>query len=326
MLAFLQCPPRLAGGALRALNASARAPLERTVLCSHRLIVLALVGAMWGCGPAEANRNGDGGTSPADSGTGHPEPPETPFLTMTVPPRTPYPVITIRGAAAGAERVILMQSGGNPIAQSVGGDGAFCFDMPADEPGDYSFSLEAHANGLVSEGRTIVMATMDPAAPPIEDLRTCDGASPEGCRSRVEDCSRIGDEDCNGRADAADPVCSNCSPDYLEPNDTAATVPGYEPNTYDDLTLCADEVDYYGVNLSAGDAVNVRIFFSDSEGNLDLELLPPGGGMPLISSTTTTDDESIFYRATTSGKHLIRVFGRSALDTASYSLRISVTT
>ncbi len=296
--------------------------LRLFVACSLSVLLLA-------CSDPVAEIDNDSGVGPTGDGggTGKPTPPETPYV-QPIPARIPYPVITIKGAASGAERVILMQNGRNPIAQPLGSDGSFCFDMPADEPGDYTYSLEAHANGLVSERREIVMVTMDPAAPvttEIENLRTCSGADPEGCRLQVEDCERIGDEDCNGLADAADPVCSSCTADYLEPNDTAAVVPGYEPDVYDGLTLCANEVDYYGVNLDTADAVNVRILFSDAEGNLDLELLPPGGGEALIASTTTTDDESVFYRALLPGKYLIRVFGRTSLDTASYSLRISVT-
>lgn len=307
-----------------------RRPTRRTGSRRYSVLLFAaLLAGTFGCGPAEVDRPGDGGIDPADTGTGPKDPPEAPYISP-IPVRIPYPVITIRGGATASERVILTQEGKNPIAQILGTDGQFCFDMPADEPGEYTYSLEAHANGLTSETRSVVKVTVDPSAPvtsEIEALRTCTGADPEGCRSQVEDCDRVGDEDCNGLADAADPVCgSGCEIDYLEPNDTRVSVPGYEPDVYDGLTLCPSEVDYFGVNLDAGDAVNVRILFSDTEGNLDLELYAPGdSGEALIAATSTTDDESVFFRAASAGRYVIRVFGRTSLDTAGYSLRISVT-
>lgn len=269
----------------------------------------------FGCGPAEASRPGDGDLDLSDSGTGQPTPPETPYVNP-IPVRIPYPVVTIRGGAPGAERVVLMQDGKNPVARQLGSDGSFCFDMPAQEPGNYSYSLVAFRDGLSSEEAATVEVTMDPSAPvtaEVEDLMTCLGTDPKDCVDNLELCGI-----------KTDPEPTECD-DYLEPNDSAVGVPGYEPNVYEGLMLCPNESDYYGVNLEAGDAVNVRILFSDLEGNLDLELLSPGGGEVLIAGDSIDDDESVFYRAATAGRYVVRVFGRTALDTAAYSLRISVT-
>ncbi|MCA9602215.1 MAG: PPC domain-containing protein [Polyangiales bacterium] len=286
-------------------------------------IALGLMVLAIGCGPAEADLGNDKLPILPDSGTSPSMNPEAPFLLDPLPTRMPYPVVTLRGVADGAERVLISGDGMNPITAKLITSNSFCIDVPLTGPGAYSFTMVSHSKGVVS-GSTVVRTEYDPSAPTIPGMKTCTGADPIGCSSAEEICGNGRDDNCNGLADAADPTCDMCDHDYLEPNGDISA-PALEPGTYDEVNLCSGESDFYGVEAQANDDIYVKIYFSDAEGNLDLELLNADGTKVLTSATTLDDDEWVSYRAPSAGRYVVRVKGATTSDSAEYSMYLRVT-
>jgi hypothetical protein len=160
----------------------------------------------------------------------------------------------------------------------------------------------------------------DPESPPVPEASTCSGAAPGPCSSETEICDDGEDNNCNGLRDENDPDCFDCPHDVFEPNDDV-TAPRVEPTRHEGLHLCPSDDDFYGVFANAGDVLEVRIFFSHDEGNLDLRLIDKDGSTELAKSETTTDDEMVSHEVTEEGEYHIHVTGVGDAS-ASYVLDI----
>ncbi len=248
-------------------------------------------------------------------------PPATPVLDP-LPDTIPYTVATLRGRAPDAKRVIV-EGGANPSASSVLPDGTFCVDVPTPNPGSYMFQVFAQNDvGLLSNGSAMVTVAFDPSAPPITGAMTCGGADPAGCAGSVEICGNGRDDDCNGLIDDRDPACVTCPDDALEPNDSTSA-PRITPGRYDNLQVCPNNPDYYGVLLHDGETIIAHIYFSTAAGNLDLELLDTDGTTALERSTSVTDDEMVMHTVATGGVYWLHVFGTGGAANT-YSLDVQV--
>jgi hypothetical protein len=269
------------------------------------------------CGDPSVGHS-DGGGFLRDTGSAMPPP--MPRLDAVSTP-VPWPVATLRGTAAMADRVIV-EGGGNPIASAVLPDGTFCVDVPMPSPATYELSILSQRDGLFSRTPATTSVVFDPAAPAISGATTCSGTSPAGCIGAVEICDNSIDDDCNGLRDDRDPACASCADDVLEPNDEV-TAPRIEPGRYDDLQICPSNSDYYGIFLRAGDTLTVRLFFSHAGGDIDLQLIAPDETTVLERSVSVTDDEMIMYAAPSDGERIVRVYGLGgAMNT--YALDVQV--
>ena len=111
--------------------------------------------------------------------------------------------------------------------------------------------------------------------------------------------------------------------DYLEPNDerSSATDVG-SGNSYDDLSIDdSTDVDYYAVDVEAGEEIAANIEHSHSEGDLDLEIQDTDGSYE-AGSYSVSDDESASHVADTSGTYYVQVYGYSGA-TANYDVSIT---
>ena len=176
---------------------------------------------------------------------------------------------------------------------------------------------------------TLYGAAQEPLA------RSADGASPERLTAAVatsgEHWLRVTWERSAGRLaydlslslGVAEPLCAA---DPYEPNQRADAAPTLPPGAYDGLTLCGEEdPDFFGVEMEAGETLTARVAFSHADGDLDLRVLAPDGVTTLASSLSADDDEEVTATATTSGVHLLRVYGYE--DTRNtYDLTLSVAT
>lgn len=276
------------------------------------LVTLGLL-ALGGCDNTIERR--DGSIIDDDDGGA---PPSPPVLDMDPPPVLAWPVVTLRGTAPGARRV-LVRGGENPIVTAVLPDERFCVDVPLPIIQSYTLELLSHGqSGLFSEPTT-TMTEFDPASPPGMVIPTCSGGDPRGCMGDTEICDNLRDDDCDGRADDDDPDCATCANDLLEDNDALADAPRLPPGEYPDLVICPDDDDYYAIYLRPDEVVSATIQFTHMEADLDLELYDPMGSQ-VDSSVSTTDEEMVGVTATMEGEHVIRVFSPTAGATTSYRL------
>lgn len=98
-----------------------------------------------------------------------------------------------------------------------------------------------------------------------------------------------------------------CVADAFENNDTPETAWPIVEGIFEDLTICPDDEDYYGIDLVEGDLLSVFIEFTHAEGDADLWLMNPYGSW-VDYSETLTDDEEFGYVATTTGTYAINVY------------------
>lgn len=253
--------------------------------------------------------------------SGSAQPPAKP--TVDAPPvRQPWPIVTVRGRAPGARRVIV-EGGGNPIASPVLPDSTFCVDVELAETGDYQLSVLAQgSDGQLSEPAGPSPVNFDVAAPGIPGLSTCSGADPAGCSSSVEICDNNRDDDCNNLVDARDPDCATCTDDALEPNDDQ-NAPRIDPGRLDSLKICPGNADYYGVYARVGETITARAFFVHAQGNLDLELFGLDRRTIIARATSLDDDETLTHTATVTGEYDLVVFSSdSATNDYALDLRI----
>jgi hypothetical protein len=132
-----------------------------------------------------------------------------------------------------------------------------------------------------------------------------------------------------------------CPVDAYEPNDDLANAMPLPIGLTADLGACAsDVVDWFSVDLLAGDILDVAAYFSQADADLDLFVLdaqPATIDYPSFIfaaptySDTTTDDETVAYTAVVDGTHYVAVRlyaqnGNATLLGGTYDLEATVTT
>jgi subtilase family serine protease len=90
--------------------------------------------------------------------------------------------------------------------------------------------------------------------------------------------------------------------------------------TYDNLTICPTDKDYYKIYLTTGTDLFINLYFNSSIGDLDLVLYSPTGTL-LADSSSETNNEFIHYSILDSGWYFIRVDGLE-YDTNAYNLEV----
>lgn len=118
----------------------------------------------------------------------------------------------------------------------------------------------------------------------------------------------------------------NCPADPGEPNDALASATPIEPGASGPYGLCgpADIADWYSVQAGVGARIIVDLQFAHrADGDLDLELWPPGAGQRVARGFSATDNERVEFVANAAGAWTIGVIGfRGAVNT--YRLQVSV--
>ena len=284
------------------------------------LTVLAVSGGLAsGCGGPTVQRIDADVTRFLDGGT--PEPPGVPRVEMA-PSAVPFPLVTLRGTAANAKRVLIRGSE-NPLASDLFTDGTFCVDVPLRET--RVFALEVLSQSQTGEFSAPVMLSVEfnPAAPDIPNAQTCAGADPRGCVRANEVCSNSRDDDCDGLVDDRDPDCATCPDDLLENNDVTPA-PRIGDGRHDNLRICPGDGDYYAYPMSTGNRIDARVLFAHANGDLDLSLIDPAG-MIVAMASTQDDDEMFSHTATMDGLYHVYVFGVTGDVETNYSLDVQIT-
>lgn len=129
------------------------------------------------------------------------------------------------------------------------------------------------------------------------------------------------------RTECAPPAKSSafCSDADSEPNnDIASATPVNKFGTViSGWQICyAGDTDYYGLDLDAGQQVEVTVRFLHADGDLEAAFLDPEGSV-LLESRSEGDFESLRAKATKTGRHFFVVRGfREA--TGPYDFNIQV--
>ncbi len=119
-------------------------------------------------------------------------------------------------------------------------------------------------------------------------------------------------------------IIGECQEDRFESNNSMAEADRNDSilsvGSYENLTICPTDRDYYKVYLTSGTDLFINLIFRDAVGDLDLVLYSPDGVL-LADSSSETDDEHIHFSVLNSGWYFIRVDGVE-YDTNAYDLEI----
>ncbi|MCB9507570.1 MAG: hypothetical protein H6700_07195 [Myxococcales bacterium] len=107
--------------------------------------------------------------------------------------------------------------------------------------------------------------------------------------------------------DAPDP----CATSPEEPNDSAAAATGLDVGATLNGRICANDLDWFGVELAAGESVSIAIRFTHRRGDLDAALYRAGDlTNPVMVADSGDDDELLsFGPATEATRLLVYLYG-----------------
>ncbi len=113
--------------------------------------------------------------------------------------------------------------------------------------------------------------------------------------------------------------------DSMEDNDDFGSAWYVDPNWYPGLIIEGYDEDWFRTYLNLGETIDVSIYFSHIDGDLELELYDPSY-MQRTGSYSSTDDEYVSFTADISGDWRIRVYRLSGSVDVYYDLDIWLST
>lgn len=110
------------------------------------------------------------------------------------------------------------------------------------------------------------------------------------CLMKAPPCSSNDNCPANQRCDVGSGRCipSTCQPDRCEPNNDLTTAFAVASGSYRDLTLCPNDIDYYGLTLSRGDQLGINIDADPFSENTFSTVVKDGTGRVLASGKLLT--------------------------------------
>lgn len=105
------------------------------------------------------------------------------------------------------------------------------------------------------------------------------------------------------------PDPSPCTDDAFEDNDSAQAATPLQRDTPVDATICGIDNDYFGIDLIAGETINIDALFTvnDGAGDIGLALFEPGSGTSIELGTSTPTGETLLHTAQVTGNYKIIV-------------------
>ena len=98
-----------------------------------------------------------------------------------------------------------------------------------------------------------------------------------------------------------------CATDAAEPNDSSGNPFSVTSGTYAGLSACEEDEDWYALDVTDGDTIDLDLAFSHAEGNIDVALFDGAGSLLLAQGNSTSDDESLSHAVTADDTLLIQV-------------------
>jgi len=109
--------------------------------------------------------------------------------------------------------------------------------------------------------------------------------------------------------------------DWMEENDDYWNPWYVSPNYYYDLVILNGDEDWFQVWLEAGDTIDVRMYFDQMVGDLQLELYDPNDSYnPRVGSYSSDNDEFIYFTVDVSGYWRIRVYHENGNSYVHYDM------
>jgi hypothetical protein len=141
----------------------------------------------------------------------------------------------------------------------------------------------------------------------------------------------------NGLDDDCDPLtldaCEDDVFDVMDPNGTFFTAtPVSDGDTraaqYGNLQLCTNDADWYTIEVGQGSGLEVDLFFTDADGDLDARLYRLDDNLGPIfvdSANSVSDDETLYLRrADADATYLIEVVGFRTNARVTYSMGVNI--
>lgn len=124
---------------------------------------------------------------------------------------------------------------------------------------------------------------------------------------------------------------SGCGKDSFENNDSAETAKkifgdfsGAEGFTYEKLSSCPGDIDWFKVTLVAGECLTVELLFVHADGNINLAIYNTELIQIKSSVTTTNNELAAAPAASSSGSHYIMVFSPPGEPQNAYTMNVKV--
>ncbi|MBU0552206.1 hypothetical protein KKB55_13485 [Myxococcota bacterium] len=146
---------------------------------------------------------------------------------------------------------------------------------------------------------------------------TLSATCPGGC---VVDGDCAAGERC--AAGACVPEATGCEDDALEPNDALIEARPWAEGHHEDLYICAEDLDFFALEVCRGAPVNVEVRFDHASGDLDAALLDEQG-VALDESRGDGDLEALSIVSRYTGRVYLIVYGYSGAEN-DYSVDIEV--
>jgi hypothetical protein len=118
------------------------------------------------------------------------------------------------------------------------------------------------------------------------------------------------------------PEAGECKPDSLESNDSPAEAELIGEGSFQDLTICAGDEDWFRLEVPAGTLLSATATHAAQEGDLDLYLYGSDGTTPLDSAETSSKEETVEANILSGGTHYLKVAGFQGASN-SYNLSVS---
>ena len=157
----------------------------------------------------------------------------------------------------------------------------------------------------------------------------------ECCQLQCAEENACGDDGCGGSCGSCDDSevcyegqCAICADDPgVEPNDSCDDITAVlQPGEHDGLLLCPDaDIDWYAMEVEAGEELSVLMEFDTELYNLDLALYGPHNCSSFVAdSTTEEDEEMVQVLAMEAGTYYLLVYSPN-WDQTGYTLSVSKT-
>ncbi len=127
-------------------------------------------------------------------------------------------------------------------------------------------------------------------------------------------------QELNNNASAGITVIPLCIADALEPNGAPEIAAPLPPGKTQYLSLCPYDLDWYKVNLKAGQTLTVTMAFDQTKGDLDMRLYKVAQfGQPVAVGATKSAPEKFSFTADETTTYYLRINGFNG-DAAGYTL------